>query len=102
MTLYNSIEDADTTYTIDSNASDTSNLVDETLSTEQKLHRFSILKMRILHLLKSWHSFVMTTVIHAENEKFSKTLHKAKTLDDIIRFHDAHLSRVCSLCLLND
>nr|CAB3267377.1 gamma-tubulin complex component 5-like [Phallusia mammillata] len=67
---------------------------------DKKCHRLSILRAKILHLLKHWHSFIMVSVIQAEKEAFTKKLSSAQNLNEIICAHETFLKRICSLSLL--
>ena len=71
------------------------------MSRNKKRHRMVLLRARLLHLLQHWHSFVMTSVIHAERHTFELKLAEAKTLDEILTAHSSFLDRICSLCLLD-
>jgi len=74
----------------------------DSMTTCNKLHKFSLLRAKMLHLLKNWQSFVMTSVVEAEKQKFQEHRENSKTLDEIIKHHEIFLQKIFTLCLLNN
>lgn len=80
----------------------TDQLEGDSMSIRNKLHKFSLLRAKMLHLLKNWQSFVMTSVVESEKQKFQEQRKSAKTIDEIIKQHDVFLQKIFTLCLLNN
>ena len=80
----------------------TDQLEGDSMTIRNKLHKFSLLRAKMLHLLKNWQSFVMTSVVESEKQKFQEQRKSAKTIDEIIKQHDVFLQKIFTLCLLNN
>jgi len=76
--------------------------IKDDVTVSEKAHRLSILRSKVLHLLRHWQSFVMTSVIHAQQQIFAEKLDQAANLDDVIVAHETFLRKVKCFCLLDN
>ena len=60
-----------------------------------------ILRMRLLHFVQSFHTYIMTRILHSSGLEFKAKLSEAKDFEEILHFHQDFLEKVHDRCLLS-
>lgn len=64
----------------------------------QKLY---ILRLRLLHFIQSFHTYIMTRILHSSGLEFKAKLAAAKDFEEILTLHQEFLENVYDRCLLS-
>ena len=67
-------------------------------SLRQKMY---ILRMKLLHFVQSFHTYIMTRILHSSGLEFKAKLHEAKDFEEILILHQEFLEKVFDRCLLS-
>ena len=67
-------------------------------SFTQKMY---ILRMRLLHFVQSFHTYIMTRILHSSGLEFKEKLAEAKDFEEILIYHQEFLEKVFDRCLLS-
>lgn len=59
------------------------------------------LRMRLLHFVHSFHTYIMTRILHSSGLEFKAKLSEAKDFEEILMFHQEFLENVHDRCLLS-
>lgn len=68
---------------------------------EQKIHGMFLLRMRLLHFVNGFHTYVMTSILHSSGQELDEELEKVENLDQVIHAHSRYLSSLHERCLLD-
>ena len=60
-----------------------------------------ILRMKLLHFVQSFHTYIMTRILHSSGLEFKAKLNEAKDFEEILIFHQEFLEKVYDRCLLS-
>ncbi|KAI9598787.1 Spc98 family-domain-containing protein [Syncephalis fuscata] len=63
---------------------------------------FYALRMRLLAFTYGFYNYLMTTVLHAESQRFLKEIKQLADIDAMIQLHERHILLVRDRCLLNE
>jgi hypothetical protein len=59
-------------------------------------------RLELLHFVNGLHSYLMTTVLHAEKIRVERELNAAKDASAMVRVHEASMGIVRDRCFLNE
>jgi len=71
------------------------------LPPTQRVHRFQLLRFRLLYFVNSLHTYVMTRILHSTGLELSHDLPAAADLEEVIRVHREYVERIHDRCLLH-
>ena len=77
------------------------NRLKQSQSIDTLRQKFYILRMKLLHFVQSFHTYIMTRILHSSGLEFKVKLNEAKDFEEILTFHQEFLEKVYDRCLLS-
>ncbi|XP_059140755.1 gamma-tubulin complex component 5-like [Physella acuta] len=73
----------------------------ETMPREKRIHRFQLLRFRLLYFINSLHNYIMTRILHSKGLEFATQLEGVTDLEQIISIHRDYVNAIHERCLLH-